>query len=146
MTPWRLRALTFVMIFIGGIIVGIFGLRTFHAFRGFREHGPPPPPSAADAAQLETDVELIREWMTIPFVAKMYHLRPHVLFEALDIPEQGNREKSLQQLNEEYYPESDGIVMEMIKATILAYQAQELPAGENNTPSSPIRPIGPIPP
>jgi len=144
MTPSRLRALIFVMIFIGVLIVGFFGLRTLRAFRGFREHRPPPPPSAADAERIETDVELIRDWMTLPFIAKMYHVRPHVLFESLGIPEQGNREKSLQQLNEEYYPESDGIVLEKVKAAVLAAlvnQAQQIQ--ENiETPVLPITPTG----
>jgi peptide subunit release factor 1 (eRF1) len=58
--------------------------------------------------------------MTIPFVSKMYHVKPHLLFEALEIPEQGNREKSLRQLNEEYYPQAEGIVIEKVKAAVQA--------------------------
>jgi hypothetical protein len=65
-------------------------------------------------------VNLIRDWMTIPFISKMYHVRQHILFDALEIPEQGNREKSLKQLNEEYYPQTSGIVLEEVKAAVQA--------------------------
>ena len=57
--------------------------------------------------------------MTIPFIAKMYDVKPRVLFEALEIPERRNREKSLRQLNDEYYPEADGLVMEKVQAAVL---------------------------
>ena len=72
-------------------------------------------------------MSLIRDWMTIPFIAKMYLVPPRILFKAVDISEHGNKEKSLKQLNEEYYPEEDGVVLEKIKAAILANQPQQLP-------------------
>src|SRR5687768_10563816 len=102
------RVLTISLIAIGILTVGFFGLRTVRAIRQFHGH-PPPPPFATE--HVETDVELIRDWMTVPFISKMYHVRQHILFDSLGIPEQGNREKSLKQLNEEYYPEAKGIVM-----------------------------------
>ena len=137
MTASRLRVLIIILIFMGGVIVGFFGLRTLRAFREFRGHRPAPP--SADMARIETDTELIRDWMTIPFVAKMYHVRPPVLFESLEIPERGNHEKSLKQLNEEYYPEAEGIVLEKIKAAALANQPRQI---EQNpvTPAVPVTP------
>jgi len=139
MTPSRVRTLIFVLIFIGGLIVGFFGLRTLHAFREFGGHRPPLPPSAAEAEGIETDVELIREWMTVPFISKMYHVPPNVLFDALKIPANKNREKSLKQLNREYFPQADGIVLEKIKAAVLANQLQQ--TQENpEIPTLPVRP------
>jgi len=139
MTPSRVRTLIFVLIFIGGLIVGFFGLRTLHAFREFGGHRPPPPPSVAEAEGIETDVELIREWMTVPFISKMYHVPPNVLFDALKIPANKNREKSLKQLNREYFPQADGIVLEKIKAAVLANQLQQ--TQENpEIPTLPVRP------
>jgi len=139
MTPSRVRTLIFVLIFIGGLIVGFFGLRTLHAFREFGGHRPPPPPSVAEAEEIETDVELIREWMTVPFISKMYHVPPNVLFDALKIPANKNREKSLKQLNREYFPQADGIVLEKIKAAVLANQLQQ--TQENpEIPTLPVRP------
>lgn len=105
------------LIILGLIFVIFFGLRTARAFKEFRDHRPPPP---FDTEPIETDVNLIRDWMTIPFISKMYHVKPHLLFEALEIPEQGNREKSLKQLDEEYYPQAEGIVIEKVRASVQA--------------------------
>lgn len=139
MTPTRIRTLIFVLIFIGGMIVGFFGLRALRAFREFDGHRPPPPPSAADAEreQIETDVNLIREWMTIPFISKMYHVPANVLFDALGIPANKNREKSLKRLNREYFPREDGIVLDKIKAAVLVNQPQQMQ--ENH--QSPVVPV-----
>lgn len=141
MTPTRIRTLIFVLIFIGGMIVGFFGLRALRAFREFDRHRPPPPPSAADAEreQIETDVNLIREWMTIPFISKMYHVPANVLFDALGIPANKNREKSLKRLNREYFPRAEGVVLEKIKAAVLANQSQQM----QENPQSPVVPITP---
>jgi hypothetical protein len=85
---------------------------------------------------METDVTMIRDWMTIPFISKMYHVPARILFKALDIPEHKNKEKSLKQLNEEYYPEVDGFVLEKVKATVLANQPPQIPT-VLNTPAGP---------
>jgi hypothetical protein len=121
------------LIIVGLIIIIFFGLRTVRAFRGFHGHRPPPPfePRAA-----ETDVSLIRDWMTIPFISQMYHVKPHALFEALGIPEQGNQEKSLKQLNDDYFPETEGVVIEKIKAavqTALAHQPPQIQIAPGTT-------------
>ena len=132
------RAFVIGLIFIGLVIVCIFGLRTARAIREFRGHRPPPP-FAPDAQEIETDVSLIRDWMTIPYISKMYHVPPHVLFKALDIPEHKNKEKSLKQLNEEYYPEAEGIVLEKVKAAVLAALANQPPP----LPTVPATPVVP---
>ena len=126
MTPARQRALITSLIIIGAFIVGFFGWRTFHAFREFRGHRPPPL-QPADSQQIETDVELIRDWMTIPYISRTYHVPPKLLFNALGIPLRGNEEKSLAQLNEEYSPQAPGIVMEVVKGAIRANQPPLLP-------------------
>lgn len=126
MTPARQRALILGLIVMGILVVGFFGLRAFSAFRHFRENRPPPFP-AADAQQVETDVELIRDWMTIPFISRMYAVPPNILFDAIEISPKGNGEKNLAQLNEEYYSKTDGIVMAKIKAAILANQPPPQP-------------------
>jgi hypothetical protein len=119
----RLRALVLGLIVLGILFVGFYGMRTLRAYKEFRRHQPPP---AAEAAQrLETDVELIRDWMTIPFIAKMYHVPPNFLFDALGIESAGNREKSLERLNEEYFPERDGFVLTAVKDALLADQERQ---------------------
>lgn len=110
------RELTIALITFGLVLVAFFGLRAIHAFRRIHEggFGPGKPPPAR-----ETDVDLIRDWMTIPYIAKAYGVPDRVLFQALDIPELGNRNKNLHELNLDYYPDQDGIVLEKVKAAIL---------------------------
>jgi len=135
MTPAKQRALVTILIALGIIFVGIFGLRTAHAFREFRHHRPPPP---FETEQAETDVHLIREWMTIPFIGRMYHVPPPIIFEALGIAKnKSNEEKSLKQLNEQYFPNTPGVVLELVKATIRV----NLPAATSIPPTG----IGPAP-
>lgn len=121
MSPKRQRTLVIMLIGLGVLIVGFFGFRTLHAFREFRGHRPPPPFAIENAQDAETDIELIRDWMTIPFIARMYRVPPPLLFETLKIPKnRANEEKSLQQLNEEYYPNVPNHVITLVKATIQA--------------------------
>ena len=135
MTPARQRALVTGLIVIGVLVVGFFGFRTLRAFREFRGHRPPPPFAPADAQQeAETDVELIRDWMTIPYISRMYQVPPKLLFDSLNLPHKGgNEEKSLRQLNDEYFPGEEGAVMEKVKAAILTAQPPILPT-EPSTP------------
>ena len=144
MTPSRQRALIISLIVIGMVIVGFFGLRTLHAFREFRGHRPPPP-SAPDAAQIETDVELIRDWMTIGYLSEAYQLPPNLLYEALNIPPNGNEHKSLKQLNDKYYPQQSGVVLEKVKAVILANQPPPAPVAPDTAmpPTTAIPPTNP---
>lgn len=120
MTPSRQRALIMGLILFGIVIVSFFGLRTFSAFRKFRGHGPPPFPPAG-AASAETDVELIRDWMTIGFLSQTYQMPPDLLYKALEIRPNGNEHKSLKQLNDEYFPEAPGYVLKKVKAEIRAH-------------------------
>src|SRR5688500_20069207 len=109
----RQRTLITILIVIGSVIVGFFGWRAFRAFNQVREHRPP---FAPDAEQIETDVEWIRDWMTLSYISKTYHVPSKILFDALGIPSRCNEEKSLTQLNERYSPEIPIIIVEVVKA------------------------------
>ena len=90
------RTLILGLVVAGLIIVGLFGLRTLRIWRELREHRPAPGfPEVSE--NIETDVELIRDWMTIPFIAKMYQVPPPVLYKALGISARGNQDKGLPQ-------------------------------------------------
>ena len=119
------RGFTLALIALGILLVGFFGMRAFHAYKRIHEggYGPGKPPPA-----MESDVEMIRDWMTIPYIAQMYGVPPRMLFEALEIPEKGNRDKSLQELNLEYFPDAPGSVLEKVKAAVSAGQPPVLPA------------------
>jgi hypothetical protein len=134
MSSFLQRILVSALIIFGIWIAAFFGLRTFHAYREVREHRPLPPPFKTE--QPETDVNLIEDWMTIPFIARMYRIRPPLLFEALSIPDENNKEKSLKQINEKYFPDQPGVVLELIKTTVQAH----LP------PPTAIPPLTAVPP
>lgn len=57
----------------------------------------------------------IEGWMTLPHVAKVYHVPPEVLFDALQIPMEGNERRSLDDLNREYAPDAPGKLMELLR-------------------------------
>ena len=130
------------LIIIGLMIIGFFGLRTARAFRQFHGH---PPHRPIQGEHIETDVTLIRDWMTIPFIARMYRVPPPILFDALKIPEQENKDKSLKQLNKEYYPNDTGFVLETIQATVAANQRQQIQTnpGTSIVPTAPTLPNAP---
>jgi hypothetical protein len=122
MTPKQRNFFVGLMIIIGLIIIVFFGLRTARAFRQFHGHHPPP---AFDVEHIETDVELIRDWMTLPYISITYGLPHRLLYEALDISPDRAERKSLKQLNDQYFPGEPGIVLEKVKAAIRAYQATQ---------------------
>lgn len=134
MTPSTQRRLIFALISTGLVIVGFFGLRARDALREFRGHRPPSF-NPGEGPPAETDVELIRDWMTIPFISKMYRVPPRILFDALEVPREENGEKSLAQLNEEYFSQAPGIVMEIVKAALRA----------NQPPPTGLPPLTPLP-
>ena len=142
MTPFRQRILVTTLIIFGVLTIGFFGLRTFHAFRQFRGHRPPPP---FETKQAETDVELIRDWMTIGFLAHMYHTHPKMLYEALGIPPNGNEDKSLKRLNDEFFPDQPGYVLTTVKAAIQASlpPPTEIPRAAPTAPATEIPPAAP---
>jgi hypothetical protein len=82
------RILTIVLIFAGSAIILFFGLGAIRAFRHMDGRGPfnGKPPAAN-----QTDVTLIRDWMTVPYVAKMYDVPQGAIFKNLEIPEDNKK-------------------------------------------------------
>lgn len=136
----RQRNFVVGLIVIGLMIIGIFGFRTVRAFRQFHGHRPPP----LSGEKAETDVDLIRDWMTLPYVSITYQLPPNLLFETLKIPPKGNERKSLKQLNDRYYPQSPGLVLQLVKAAIRANQA--VPTALSPATIIPVDTFVPTPP
>ncbi len=130
-----------VLSIIGLLFIVFFGLRAFRAFKKFDGHPPRPP----FADEIETDVEKIEDWMTVPFISHSYGLPPEMIFNALKISDKSNFKKSLSQLNEEFYPDTDGFVLETVKAAILAHQAT-LTVDPPQPPSAPLTPPPPATP
>lgn len=130
------KALVIALIILGVLFTVFFGMRAVHAFKKFDGKGPPP------RGEVETDVELIREWMTIPFISHTYHVPEKILFDALDISPITNHEKSLEDINQEYYPDVDGYVLDLVKKTILAHQP---PPPPDSAPTAVVPPTKPSP-
>lgn len=122
------RLLFIALSILGVMLILFFGLRVLHAFKKFDGHRPPPL-----AKELETDVEDIEDWMTIPFISHNYGVPPEILFDALNIDPKETRKKSLKQINDEFYPNEDGYVLTTVKAVILS----------NQPPSPPTAPSAP---
>jgi hypothetical protein len=112
-------------------------MRVFHAFKKFDGHGPP------SRGKVESDVELIRDWMTVSFISKMYHVPEKDIFDALNVSPLGSHDKSLKELNTDYYPDKDGFVMDTVKAAILAFQASHPPP--DSAPATVSPPTAPAP-
>jgi len=137
------RTLFIALSVIGGVLILFFGLRAARAFKKFDGHRPPPP----YADEIETDVEIIEDWMTIPFISHTYGIPPEILFDALMISPQETHKYSLQEINEEYYPDHEGYVLEAVKAIILAHQTPPTPeqAIEPDAPPTATLPTAPNP-
>ena len=135
----RQRNFVVGLIVIGLMIIGFFGLRTVRAFRQFHGHRPPPPFSGE---KVETDVDLIRDWMTLSYISITYRLPPELLYETLKIPPEGNERKNLKELNDEYYPEAPRLVLELVKAAIRAHQ----PAPTAVSADTAVPPLTSVPP
>jgi len=126
------NVITAALILIGIVIVAFFGIRAFHAFKHFQGHGPfrGKPPAAN-----QIDVSIIRDWMTVPYIAHLYKVPPEAIFKSLEIPKQKeNAKKNLAQLNKEYYPNQDGVVLAHVQAVMQAFQKQDPPPPFPATP------------
>jgi hypothetical protein len=81
--------------------------------------------------------------MTIRSIGKMYHIPPPVLFEALNIPPAGNEEKSLKQLNDKYFPNNSGYVLQIVKATVQANLPPTVIPPATAIPATAVPPVSP---
>ena len=127
-TEKQKRILFITLSIFGVILILFFGIRALKAFRKFEGHRPP-----SFAEELQTDVETIEDWMTIPFISHNFGAPPELLFASLNIDPRENHKKSLKELNDEFFPEADGYVLTTIKATVLAHQPPPMP----DTPAIP---------
>jgi hypothetical protein len=89
----RRLMLTITLVIVGAALVALFGLRAYHAYQRFQG-------SALTAGA--TDVEAIRGWMTLPYLACAYGVPEDALFAALGVPKAGNERLSVKQLVAKY--------------------------------------------
>jgi len=84
--PIRLRRwIGGIAIVVGLALLILFGLRMWHQYE-----------YAQRVASGEIQVESLRGWMTLPYIAKVYGVPESALRAALGLPEIGDDERSLQ--------------------------------------------------
>lgn len=88
------------------VVFGLGALRGARRMRGARHQ----------ASSLDT--QQIQGWMTVPYIAKVYHLDPAELYRAASIPSLGSDSKSLQALNRELFPGQQGLVYQRIQEAV----------------------------
>jgi hypothetical protein len=119
---WEKRLATGLIV-LGLLLVLFFGFRAVRSFLRIQFTGLEPG---------TTDVELIRGWMTIPYIAAAYDVPEEYLFEQTGIPQANNQKKSLYRLNSDYFEGEPEAIRKVIQAAILKYQAEHLSSPERN--------------
>jgi hypothetical protein len=106
------------LIVLGLILIGFFGFRAMRSFLRIQFTGLEPG---------VTDVELIRGWMTIPYIATAYGVPEAYIFEQIGVPPEDNQTKSLRRLNADYFNGEPEAILTAVKAAIRQYQAEQPP-------------------
>ena len=116
---WEKR-LTTGLIILGLILILFFGFRAVRSFLRIQFTGLEPG---------VTDVELIRGWMTIPYIATAYGVPEEYIFEQIGVPQADNQAESLRRLNFDYFEGEPEAILEAVKAAIRQYQTEHPPPG-----------------
>jgi hypothetical protein len=119
---WEQR-LTIGLIILGLILIGFFGFRAMRSFLRIQFTGLEPG---------VTDVELIRGWMTVPYIATAYGVPEAYIFERIGVPPEDNQTKSLRRLNADYFNGEPEAILTAVKAAIRQYQAERPPPGADH--------------
>ncbi len=117
----REKILTTGLIVVGIILVIFFGIRAARSFLRIQ------------FTSLEpgvTDVELIRGWMTVPYIATAYGVPEEYIFEQMGVPPEGNQNRGMRRLATEYSPDNPQALLETVKEAIRQYQAENPPPTE----------------
>ena len=117
-TPPRLSRWIWVLLAFGFVLTMLFGFRLMRSFgrvRTFR-HQPG-----------VINVDGIRPWMTVPFLSRAFNIPKDYLYQQVKVPASGSDQKSLGELNREYFPGQPEVVLQAIKEGILLYQQTPLP-------------------
>ena len=109
------QRLFIILSILGIVLIGVFGLRTIRSSIRLQKMGLKPG---------TTEVEAIRGWMTVPYIATAYGVPEEYLFQELAIPSEKNQQKSLSQINWDYAFGKKGVIVEAVKAAIKKYQTE----------------------
>jgi len=125
----KLQILAIVLVVVGLGLVIFFGIRSYRSFRAMQyiqEQG-------LDVGT--ADVDAIRPWMTIRFIAVAYAVPQEYIFAELDVPfDQRDSNDTLSHLNQKYdfgrptEPQQPPI-LDKVREAILAYRANPVATG-----------------
>lgn len=108
----RKRLVVVILIAAGLLLVIFFGMRTIRGFARLRQ---------MDRRPLSTDVELIRGWMTVPYVSNNYRVPVEYLAKTCNLPPPEKHE-NLADINKKIAPDKKGLVVDCIKDAITTFQ------------------------
>ena len=111
------RVILIILLILGLILAVFFATRAFHGFqrvRGMKFGGG------------ETDVELIRGWMTVDYIGKMYHVPPDIVLSPLNLSVEGNENQSIRSLIRKTGTNDPDAMLEKIKTNINEFQQKDM--------------------
>ncbi len=117
------RWLVVSLVVVGLLLIVIFGLRAVKSYRRIRH------------TQLPihtTDVEAIRNWMTISYLSKVYQVPEDYLFTRIGVPPDHNQRISLRRLGQRYRPGQPDALVKAVKEAISEYQSAHPPRAQPN--------------
>lgn len=117
------RKICIILIIVGLVLIGFFGFRAVRSYIRLEHKGLHPG---------TTNVEALRGWMTVPYIAKAYSVSEKYLFTSLNIPAAENQTRSLSQIQRAYDFGEKGAVVEAVKAAIQQYQQTPRPQTEQH--------------
>lgn len=125
----KTQFIALLCILVGLVMVVNYGRRTFIAYRAL-EYA-----RTNNFDQGNLDPSLVRPWMNLEYIAVAYVVPQEYLYVQLNIPmEKRNSLAALSKINDEFRakkPNADGhpIVMDEVKAAIVAYRADPVSTG-----------------
>jgi hypothetical protein len=110
---------TYILVAVGILSILIAGFLSFRIFQRL-SHKPPLIPR-------QTDVSLIKPWMTIPYVAKTYAVPKEVLFEKLNLDPNKYRKESIESIAKNKAINQDSLIT-ALKETITEFKSSPPPS------------------
>lgn len=114
-------------IMVGLALVLFFGWRAMSSLHHLRGA---PMRRAPDAGEIEK----IRGWMTIPYVARLYDVPEKYLWAQVGISPVGNEAKSLAELTVIYYPDQGLYVLNRVKLAVHEFFLRSRPPRPDEPP------------
>jgi hypothetical protein len=111
------KVILVILLILGLILAGFFAARAFHGFQRVR---------AMKFGGGETNVELIRGWMTVNYITKMYHVPPDVVLSPLNLSEAGNGNRSISSLIRSTGTTDPDGMLDKVKASINDFQQKDM--------------------